>query len=95
MDKNLSLLLVAVAATGGGILSAYLGFAESKEHFNFKKFAKSLIISLLAGVSFAVGYSLSDGVGFKDLGLSFLSGAGADAILNRAGLGRLGKKKKP
>ena len=91
----MNLILIAVAATTGVLLSSILGWLDSKEKFNARKFSKSLIIAGLAGGTFAIRYSFSDSISPKDFLDAALWSAGADAIVNRAGLGRLGKKKKP
>ena len=78
------ILSVALAAFGGGILSAMLGWVDSKEPFDTRKFLKSVGFALLSGIGFAVAYEFSDGVTLKDLGLAVLGGAGVDSLSNRA-----------
>ncbi len=48
------MIILAIAAFGGGILSAVMGFVDSSEPFNLRKFSKSVIVSLLAGIGVAV-----------------------------------------
>lgn len=81
MDYDI--ILVALAAFIGGVLSAILGWLDSQEPFNPRKFAKSLGFALVAGLGFAVAYNFSDGVTIRDLITAFLGGAGWDAVTNR------------
>ncbi len=79
MDK----LWVAIAALSGGLVAAGLGWLESKEPFDPRKFGGSAIRSLIAAVIFVAGYSFSDSIGILDLFYAFLGGAGVDVIGNR------------
>ena len=79
MDK----LWVAIAALLGGLVAAGLGWLESKEPFDLRKFGGSTIRSLVAALIFVVGYSFSDSIGVLDLFYAFLGGAGVDVIGNR------------
>ena len=79
MDK----LYVAMAALLGGLGSALLGWLESSEPFNPRKFGGSAVRSLIAGAVFAAGYELSNSIGVVDLLFAFLGGAGVDVIGNR------------
>jgi hypothetical protein len=85
MDK----LWVAIAAFCGGLVSAGLGWLESHESFEPRKFGSSAIRSLLAAVIFTVGYTFSGGIGILDLLYAFLGGAGVDVLANRIS-GKLG-----
>ena len=81
---ELDLVVVAVAAFGGGILSAFLGWLDSHEPWDGRKFGKSMGFALLSALGFAIGYSFSDGVGTRDVFIAILAGAGVDSISNRA-----------
>ncbi len=76
-------LYIALAALLGGIAAALLGWLESGESFNPRKFGGSLIRSLIAAAVFAAGYQVSGGIGAIDLLYAFLGGAGVDVIGNR------------
>ena len=76
-------LYVALAALLGGLVAALLGWLESSEPFNPRKFGGSVIRALIAAVIFAVGYRLTGAVGMLDLFYAFLGGAGVDVIGNR------------
>ena len=80
----MNLTFIALATFTGGIASALLGWLDSKEVFNVRKFSASGIRSLVAGVVFAVGYSYSNGLAPIDLAIAFLGGSGIDVIANRA-----------
>ncbi len=73
---------IALAALLGGLAAALLGWLESGEPFNPRKFGGSLIRSLIAAAIFAAGYQ-SGSVGVIDLLYAFLGGAGVDVIGNR------------
>lgn len=90
MIQETGRLYVALSALAGGLVAALLGWMESNEPFNVRKFGGSGIRALVAGAVFAVGYELTEGhVGAADLLYAFLGGAGVDAIGNRIA-GRLG-----
>ena len=74
---------VAVAALVGGLVSALLGWLESGESFNPRKFGGSAVRALIAAAVFAAGYELANSVGALDLLYAFLGGAGVDVIGNR------------
>lgn len=79
----MDVIWVAVLAFMGGIVAALLGWMDSGEGFNIRKFSASVVRSLVAGVVFAVGYSFSNGLSPVDLGVAFCGGAGVDAFGNR------------
>lgn len=81
---NRDLVYIALAAFAGGMLSAILGWIDSSEPFNVRKFGRSLIFALLSGVAFGVGYNFVGQVGVRDLFLALLSGAGVDVLSHRA-----------
>jgi len=82
--EDIRLVLVALAAFAGGVLSAFLGWLDSREAFDSRKFGRSVGFALLSGLGFAVGYSFSDGVGARDIFVAVLAGAGVDSLSNRA-----------
>ena len=82
-------LYISMAALLGGLVAALLGWMESSEPFNPRKFGGSAIRAVIATVIFAVGYELSDSVTALDLFYAFLGGAGVDALGNRIS-GKLG-----
>lgn len=77
------MVLIALAAFGGGILGALLGFFDAHEAFDWRKFGKSVIVAILAGIGFALAYPFVDGIGIRDILLAIASGAGADSVVNR------------
>ena len=80
---------IAVAALIGGLVAAFLGWVESKEAFDIRKFGGSAIRALIAGLVLATAYDVSRSLGMLDLFYAFLSGAGVDVIGNRLA-GRFG-----
>ena len=77
------LWLIALAAFLGGGLSALLGWIDSKEPFDGRKFGRSIIFALIAGAGFAFTFNLIGEVTSRDILLAFLSGAGWDGLTNR------------
>ena len=80
----MNILWVAVAAFVGGIISAVLGWLNSGEVFNARKFTASVITALVAGIVFAIGYGYSNGLSAMDVAIAFVGGAGVDAMRDRA-----------
>jgi hypothetical protein len=76
-------LYIALVALLGGLVAAFLGWLESGEPFDPRKFGGSGIRALVAGIIFAVGYQLSGSVTLLDLFYAFLGGAGVDVLGNR------------
>jgi UDP-N-acetylmuramyl pentapeptide phosphotransferase/UDP-N-acetylglucosamine-1-phosphate transferase len=74
---------ILLAALIGGLVVALLGWCDSNEPFDPRKFGGSAIRAAIAAVIFAVGYHLSGPVGILDLFYAFLGGAGVDALGNR------------
>ncbi|APV45051.1 hypothetical protein Dform_01732 [Dehalogenimonas formicexedens] len=76
-------LYIALAALFGGIVAAVLGWLESGESFDLRKFGGSIVRSTLAGVVISLGSSLAGPVDIAALFYAFLGGAGVDVIGNR------------
>jgi hypothetical protein len=79
----MNVIWIAVSAFLGGIVAALLGWCDSGEAFEVRKFSASIIRALVAGVVFAVGYSYTNGLSPIDLGIAFVGGAGVDVLGNR------------
>ena len=75
---------IAVTAFMGAVVSATLGWLDSTEPFNPKKFGKSVIHAVVAGITFAIGYNYVPPLNTLTLFIVFLGGAGVDVGLNRA-----------
>lgn len=87
-------IVIGVAAFIGGIVGALLGWLDSQEAFNARKFAYSIIHALVAGIVFAVAYGYTQTITIIDIFIAFAAGAGFDATLNRvegAVIAKLGK----
>ena len=78
------MLIIALCAAGGGILAALLGWADSHEPFDGRKFIKSVGVAIFSGISLALMYSSTDVIGPRDYLLAFASGSGVDVLANRA-----------
>jgi len=90
----MDIIWIAVSAFMGGVVAAVLGWLDSKEAFEVRKFSASLVRALVAAVVFAVGYQYSNVITPMAIAVAFCGGAGVDALGNRmagsikAGLGR-------
>lgn len=79
----MNLSFIAMAAFGGGIVSALLGWLDSKEAFNMRKFGASIIRALIAGVIFAIGYNYTNHIVPMDIATAFVGGSGIEVLVNR------------
>jgi len=82
-------LYIALVALLGGLVAALLGWLESNEAFDARKFGGSAIRALIASIIFAVSYELSNSLTGMDSLYAFLGGAGVDVLGNRIA-GKLG-----
>ncbi len=76
-------LVIAACAFLGGVLLALLGWADSREKFDSRKFLASVIRSLFAAIVFAIGYQFKNGLTWLDYLAALASGAGFDVGVNR------------
>ena len=79
---DVGMVWIALAALAGAIVSALMGWLDSKERFAGRKFLKSVAAGFIAAAGLALAFNGSV-VGTRDLLLAFLSGAGVDAVGNR------------
>jgi len=79
----MNVVWIAVAAFSGGIVAALLGWLESKEPFDARKFSASIARALVAAVGFAVGYHYANSITPIDIGIAFCGGAGFDVLGHR------------
>jgi hypothetical protein len=86
----MELACIAFSAISGGIVIAIVGWLESGENFNGRKFGGSIIRAMIAGIIFAVSYKFSNGITGMDFFYAFLGGAGFDVFGNRIA-GNFGK----
>jgi len=78
-------MILALAAWGGGVIIALIGFFDSKEKFDIRKFGASVLRSFVAGVGFAGLYNPAAPLSINDFILAFVSGAGFDKSINSIG----------
>ena len=79
----MNFLYIALSAFVGGVATAFLGFLDSQQEFQIRKFCASIIRSCFAAVIIAVAFEYSDDMNPIDIALAFLGGAGIDVIGNR------------
>jgi hypothetical protein len=76
-------LAIGLAAFAGGIVGSLLGWLDSQEAFNARKFILSVVHSLVAGIGYAYAYDYAAPLTLVSIFGAFLIGAGFDAGLNR------------
>ena len=79
----MNVILVGTSALVGGIVAAVLGWLDSGEVFEARKFSASIVRALIAGLGIAVAYSYANSITVLDIVICFLAGAGFDAGINR------------
>ena len=79
----MNIIYIAIAAFIGGIVSALLGWLDSAEPFEVRKFSASIVRALIAGLGIAAAYSYVNSITVLDIVICFLAGAGFDAGVNR------------
>lgn len=72
-------VLIGAAACLGGIVTALLGWTETQEAFDAKKFISSVIRALIGGVGIAAAFNYAGDITAISFLLAFLAGAGVDA----------------
>lgn len=72
-------LYVAVAAFLGAIVDSLLGWTETTEPFDLRKFASSLIRGIVGAIGIAVLFDYAGSAGTLGYLVAFLAGAGVDA----------------
>jgi MFS family permease len=82
------LVLVALACVLGSVVAGWLGWIESKEPFDARKFGSSTIRGIIAGIVLAltINYSTLFKIEpvFLNIFAAFVFGAGFDVLGNRA-----------
>jgi len=95
MLTDLQVFIVALASVAGALLAAVLGWLESGEAFNARKFTASLLRAFIAGLVFAIGSFVSlESIDFWTIISALLGGAGVDVLGNRAA-GAVASRNKP
>ncbi|MGA2669970.1 MAG: hypothetical protein ABSF21_00915 [Dehalococcoidia bacterium] len=80
---DLGYLWLALAAWGGGLLAALLGWAKSGEVFVARKFLISVLMAFLAAGVAALAYPVIDKINWAIIIGAVLYGAGVDVVSNR------------
>ena len=72
-------LYVAAAAFLGAIVASLLGWMETTEPFDLRKFASSLIRGIIGAIGIAIAFDYAGSAGPLGYLIAFLAGAGVDA----------------
>lgn len=81
---DIQVLYTALAAFLGAVVVALLGWADSQEPFQPKKFLASVLRGLVAAVTFAIGVNLTTTPSWPFYFVAFLGGAGLDVLGKKA-----------
>ena len=79
----MNVIYIAISAFVGGIVASLLGWLDSAEAFEMRKFGASLVRAVVAAAVFTVGYTFSNGITPMDVAVAFCGGAGVDVLGNR------------
>jgi len=72
-------LYVAAAAFLGAVVVSLLGWTETTEPFDLRKFASSMIRGIIGAIGIAVAFDYAGSAGPLGYPIAFLAGAGVDA----------------
>ena len=86
------MLTLAFSAAFGSLISGIAGWLDSKEPFQARKFAQSVIAAMFSGAGAALLLQNTD-ASSTNIILAFLGGAGVDNFSNRVVMNKLGKKR--
>ena len=75
----MNVVLIGLAALAGGIIISLLGWTETQEPFNGRKFSSSVIRSVIGGAVIAASFNYAGEITPIAYLLAFLGGAGFDA----------------
>ena len=84
LASSIEIMLLVLCAFGGGVLVAYLGWLESGEPFDDRKFFASVGRAIVAGVVTAFLFQGVEAVDLWTYLTAFLLGAGVDVLGHRA-----------
>lgn len=83
MSSQIEILIIIVCTTLGAIVSALLGWLESGNPFDQRKFLASMIRGVLASLINAIIFQDVDPVTTWTYLVAFLGGAGFDVVVKR------------
>lgn len=75
----MDVIFIALAASLGALTLSMMGWLNSGETFEPRKFIGSAITALVAGIGVAVAFDYSQGITPINVLMAFLIGTGADA----------------
>ena len=84
MLTSLEISAIALVSVLGAVVSATLGWLESGEDFDTRKYAASVLRAVIAGLVFAYGFSTFEEATPWLYLAAFLGGAGVDVLGHRA-----------
>jgi hypothetical protein len=79
----MDVIFIGVAAFVGAMVAALLGWTESGEGFDARKFSSSIIRAIIGGVGIAAAWDYVGSITPIAYLLAFLAGVGVDAGGNR------------
>lgn len=89
------LVYITAAAFFGALLHAFMGYLNSHDAFDARKFGKSIILALQAAIGAALIFNTSDTIVVRDILLAITAGAGWNGLNNYAEGALTAADKKP
>lgn len=84
MLTTIEVLALAFLSVVGALFSAVLGWLDSGDPFNARKFTSSILRAIIAGIIFAAGsFAGLETVVIWDYFVAFVGGAGIEVVGNR------------
>lgn len=83
MVTDLQILAISLLSVLGAVTTATLGWLESDEPFNPRKYVASLLRATIAGLITALGFSTVTTIDAWDYIVAYLAGAGVDVFGHR------------
>lgn len=74
------IIWIGVATAAGAIVKGLIGWSRSNESFSGRKFIGTALTALVSGLTASLVYSAAIGIGWPDIVLAFLAGAGVDNL---------------
>lgn len=76
----MNFIWIGIAMAVGGVVKGLIGWSRSQEPFNWRKFLGTALTTLVLAIAASMVYAQAVGIGWPDIVLAFLAGAGADNL---------------
>lgn len=79
----MEVIYIGISAFIGAIINALLGWTESSDAFDVRKFTSSIIRGVIGAAGIAAAFNYAEDINAISFIIAFLAGAGVDAGGNR------------